>query len=668
MSRLHCVLVVTGMHRSGTSLLASLAVQGGIDMGTWLLPAGKGNWRGHFEDVDFIRFHDGCLERRDAGPLRPPDGGVPRLEEEELRQARALVAWRAAKPIWGWKDPRTTLFLPAWAALLPNPLYLLVYRHPVEVALSLLRRGLDLEVQLDVRTAIRAWTLYNRQLLAFRGSCPERCLLLSIAGASRNLAAVLELTTRRFGLALDGRGPERLYAPAELHSGLVGRGIDWRVLLPEEMALHDRLEEAADLPGGDLDARLETDTAATPRERELEEASEHLLAAALRVAPAPGTRGVETSHQQRVDGSDSKLEIARLAERLEQRRELLASLQRKLEVMGRERARVERTRGWRLVHSYWGAARRFRGWRRQTAWRLRHLLGTLPPIRPDEVVVGCVAENTHLHLAQARRLVRSLRWFGGSLAGARMLVCVIGGIGAEDREALERDGAEVRIVAPFDRRNRSSNKLQFFAEAFRTGADGLLLLDCDTAIVGDLLPLLAPGALQAKIADVPSVTHHAFTRLFHFFGLPLPARRYHTTLQSERTIPYFNTGVVFLSGELAREFVPTWREWNARVLDHLDLLGDCAHHCHQASLSLALAAHPIPFTAAPAALNFPLHMSPQPPAAALLAAEPVILHYHDEVDASGCLLPCLYPRAQARIEALNRRLSAERPEGGRLPR
>lgn len=75
------VLVIAGMHRSGTSLLANLVARGGVDLGTHLLPGSKGNRRGHFEDVDLVEFHERCLERRGAGPFRPPDEAVARFGE-----------------------------------------------------------------------------------------------------------------------------------------------------------------------------------------------------------------------------------------------------------------------------------------------------------------------------------------------------------------------------------------------------------------------------------------------------------------------------------------------------------------------------------------------------------------------------------------------------------
>ncbi len=130
-------LVITGMHRSGTSLLASAAQRAGVDIGSELNPATRGNLRGHFEDVGFLHFHERFMERRSVPVFSPAMDWTPRATPEEEAEARKLVARQAGKPLWGFKDPRTALFLDFWDPLLPNPFYLFVFRHPVEVVLSL---------------------------------------------------------------------------------------------------------------------------------------------------------------------------------------------------------------------------------------------------------------------------------------------------------------------------------------------------------------------------------------------------------------------------------------------------------------------------------------------------------------------------------------------------
>lgn len=280
------------MHRSGTSLLASVVREAGVDMGTSLMQGGPGNPRGHFEDLDFHGFHERFLERRGVSPFAVPagpEGWSPDPTPAELQEARELAARRSGKPIWGFKDPRASLFLDLWNGILERPFYVFVYRHPAEVALSLLRRGLELEVQNDPRVAIQAWVAYNERLLAFRREHPDRCLLWHVAGATRSLEASVETLEERLGVALSRAGVGALYHQDEL-IGLQAREIDWAPLLPEAFGLYQRLEEAADLPGADLDGRS---TGKGP------DASEYLLAALLRTSSPSAAVATSTIEQRR---------------------------------------------------------------------------------------------------------------------------------------------------------------------------------------------------------------------------------------------------------------------------------------------------------------------------------------------------------------------------------
>src|SRR6202035_3022315 len=127
------ILVIAGMHRSGTSLLAELASEAGFDMGARLLPAGPGNRGGHFEDLDFLDFHDAAFAARGAAPLAVAPDFRFAPAAAEMAAAQELLRQRQAKPRWGFKDPRATLFLDFWAERLPEARFLLLYRHPVAV-------------------------------------------------------------------------------------------------------------------------------------------------------------------------------------------------------------------------------------------------------------------------------------------------------------------------------------------------------------------------------------------------------------------------------------------------------------------------------------------------------------------------------------------------------
>src|SRR5436305_1664761 len=145
-------VVITGMHRSGTSLVASYLSTLGIQMGDRLIPADRRNPRGYFEDTGFVELHGRIL--RDATVEEPGHRDWGWTESERLDrgvlaryagEARALAAGRAGgEGVWGWKDPRTTLLLDFWDEILEErPLYLLLYRLPWEVFDSMQRLGAD---------------------------------------------------------------------------------------------------------------------------------------------------------------------------------------------------------------------------------------------------------------------------------------------------------------------------------------------------------------------------------------------------------------------------------------------------------------------------------------------------------------------------------------------
>jgi hypothetical protein len=281
-----------------------------------------------------------------------------------------------------------------------------------------------------------------------------------------------------------------------------------------------------------------------------------------------------------------------------------------------------------------------------------------PP--PHRWLVGCVAENDPRFLARAERFVRSLRWFGGTLAGARVRVCVVDGVGDVARAALEALGAEVRVVPRFLRENPFANKLQLFLDLDWDATDMVLLCDCDTLVVQDPLPRVRGDVVQAKIADLPTVTHARFEQVFAHFGLALPARSYVTDFRPMPTIPYFNSGVLFLPAAAGRRLVPAWRDVNRTLVEHPALLGAEGLHVNQASLAVAVALVGEPVVALDRAFNFPTHLLDEVPPAGFGDCEPVIVHYHDEVAADGGVREPPYPAAAARIRAFNARLRSVR--------
>ena len=183
-------IVITGMHRSGTSLTSSLLQHAGVNIGEKLLPATSANPRGFFEDVDFYEYHESLLHQRGQTYLRIDNNFTFQPTDSETERARQLIAERSHRPFWGWKDPRTSLFLDFWHQLLPDGRFLFVYRNPIEVLLSLLRRG-DVDRYPSLMTGLNAWYTYNSNILTFSSGMRIAASLHTLTASSKKAQGFL---------------------------------------------------------------------------------------------------------------------------------------------------------------------------------------------------------------------------------------------------------------------------------------------------------------------------------------------------------------------------------------------------------------------------------------------------------------------------------------------
>ena len=275
---------------------------------------------------------------------------------------------------------------------------------------------------------------------------------------------------------------------------------------------------------------------------------------------------------------------------------------------------------------------------------------------PGRLLIGCVSENTPKYLAQAVRLVQSIRWFGGDVAGANVLVCVVDEAETAWADELRRWGAFVRIVPRFSHFHPHSNKLRLLELAEVESYDTIMLLDCDTIMVQDPSPFLSRGVFQAKMADLATVPHETFRRLFEHFGRVPPEPGYRCTFSGEPTIWYCNAGVLIFPKECLRRLYPSWSRYTSELARNLDLLGAASTYCEQASLTLAFTEQCPPFCELPTAMNFPLHQVESAAPREMTEHDPVIIHYHHLTDPSGFLAASPYPLAQRRIDVFNQKV------------
>lgn len=237
-------LVLCGMHRSGTSLTASLLATAGLHLGEDLLAASSGNQRGHFEDLEILTFHrnvpvaNGLLSE---GYTTQHHTVIP----ERLRQqAAALVAARSNREqTWGWKEPRTTLFLDFWRELVPSARFLLVFRRPWEVVDSLLRRN-EAMFHWNPAFAIEVWLHYNQQFLDFAQRHPDETMVCELTQVIAGPHAIFDSLNHRWGLSL--AEPSACYEPRLLRQDVTSsQAALLAVASPHAYELYLKLRELA---------------------------------------------------------------------------------------------------------------------------------------------------------------------------------------------------------------------------------------------------------------------------------------------------------------------------------------------------------------------------------------------------------------------------------------
>ncbi len=194
-------LIITGMHRSGLSWIASEINRGFATH----CPATSG-----FDDNQLLALQQRivalCCNSKDIGHHEWGWTEHGQFERAALAQfvpeaRQILLQHSQTQACWGWTDPRTTLLLDFWQALLPTARYVLVYRFPWDVADSIQRQGVDIFLR-KPDFAYRVWLFYNRHLLDFYYRHSGRCVLLSANALSKSPRQLLDLFESKLGITV----------------------------------------------------------------------------------------------------------------------------------------------------------------------------------------------------------------------------------------------------------------------------------------------------------------------------------------------------------------------------------------------------------------------------------------------------------------------------------
>lgn len=254
------MIVVLGMHRSGTSALAEVLVHAGAWFGHPSLAArGRQRPLGLVERTDFLSVSEAAMRACDAR-WHDVCGFRGDWESEEAQALRRRFAHEVlpdllARETCVLKDPRLSFLLPLFGRVMPDrTVGLLIVRHPFEVAMSLAaRNGFSLPFGLAL------WEAYNRRALISLREFPSvlvlhRRLMREPRDCIRDLFAKLD------DMGIAGLDAEAVIAANTIERGLYrqkARQAEDEELPPAQRALWKALRRAsspADVPISDLSA------------------------------------------------------------------------------------------------------------------------------------------------------------------------------------------------------------------------------------------------------------------------------------------------------------------------------------------------------------------------------------------------------------------------------
>ena len=269
-------------------------------------------------------------------------------------------------------------------------------------------------------------------------------------------------------------------------------------------------------------------------------------------------------------------------------------------------------------------------------------------------ICSCVIDRQPMYCYQGLVFASSLIDLAG-VDPSSIVVHAIEGVPRKAKEALREIGVSIVTMSPFDPRHRYSNELvQLQCRALRD-ADHVVLCDADLAFAGSIARWSAGPGLRAKTVDYALPPLPMWRDILVAFGFNgEPASRPATHSEELTYANNLNGGLYVTPQSILERLRVLWPEWNRRVLDHVDLLGEYRVHVDQVSLALALTAMGEEVDYLPPELNYPTHI---PFRTGALKEPPLVLHYHTRLTPRGRLLPIGEPLADRSIGLVNKAIA-----------
>jgi len=194
-------LLITGMHRSGTSFLARALNLYGVYLGDlesllsheW--KAFEDNPRGHWENNTIFKLSERTLKHSKGSWHNIPKKVVvnKKIGTEIQKCTKSLLDNSILAA--GFKDPRLLVCFDSWLKYLPKNFVIVgIFRDPLKVAESLKKRN-----NFSYEKSLNLWKQYNENLLKILDKYDG--FLLDFDLPKNKLFSQIELVSKKLGLA-----------------------------------------------------------------------------------------------------------------------------------------------------------------------------------------------------------------------------------------------------------------------------------------------------------------------------------------------------------------------------------------------------------------------------------------------------------------------------------
>ena len=200
------LVVVLGMHRSGTSTITRGLQTMGVALGDRMMPPVPGNNpKGFWEDIDLNALNIELLRCVDSdwqnlSAIDSTDVGVLRKQGYFLRAVELLREKVRSVPVFGFKDPRVAKLLPFWKDVFTHcrveANFVVVVRNPLSVAKSLAKRD-------GIETARSYFLWLGHVITSLTGSADDKRVLVDYDRFMQAPELELNRIAKHLGLEID---------------------------------------------------------------------------------------------------------------------------------------------------------------------------------------------------------------------------------------------------------------------------------------------------------------------------------------------------------------------------------------------------------------------------------------------------------------------------------